>query len=249
MFHKHSLRAAAALGFTLGFLVAVPVAASEWRLALGGWDYDLQGHYNDGVRDRDFQRDLAVRPRDRASVSIDYRWREGRPDLSLAYTQIGARGRSQESVPVGIGPIPLGSVGTTVDSVSDFTDFEIAARWSLSQASWRLSPGLVLKRLAGELRITEDDVEVSRQDTEIWFPQPLLRLDGQPAPWLRFNASVQGIAYDGDRAQEWQSSAELTVGALLIQAGWQEKRYRIRDDDSDLEARLRGPVFRLGLNF
>lgn len=241
-------RALCTLGAFLA-LSASAVSAAELRAAFGGWDYDLQGHYNDSNRDRDFQRDLAVRPRDRASVSLDYQWRAGRPDLSFAYTQIGARGRSAENVPVGIGPIPIGTAGTTVDSLSDFTDIEIAARWPLSRGDWRLSPGVVLKRLAGELRITENDVDVSRQDIEVWFPQPLLRLDGRLASWLRFNASVQGIAYDGDRAQEWQSSAEITVGALLVQGGWQEKRYRIRDDDSDLDAHLRGPVFRLGLDF
>lgn len=236
------------LGF-MCLLFASAVSASELRLALGGWDYELSGHYNDSNRDRDFERDLAVRPRDQASVSLDYQWREGRPDLSFAYAQIGARGRSQETVPIGIDPIPIGTTGTTVDSASDFTDFEITARWPLSRGTWRLSPGVALKRLAGDLRITENDVEVSRQDTEVWFPQPLLRLDGRPARWLRLSASVQGIAYDGDRAQEWQVSTEVTLAALLVQAGWQEKRYRIQDDDSELDARLRGPVFRVGLSF
>lgn len=233
---------AALLGLSTGAAVA-----SEVRVGLGGWDYELSGHYNDSLRNRDFERDLAVRPKDQASISLEYQWREGRPDLSFAYSQMGARGRSTESVPVVIGPIPIGTAVTTVDSASDFTDLEFAARWPLSRGTWRWSPGLVIKRLTGEIRVTEEDVEVSRQDTDVWFPQPLLRLDGQPTSWLHLSASVQGIAYDGNSAQEWQSSAEITVGALLIQAGWQEKRYRLRDEDSDLAARLRGPVFRLGL--
>lgn len=236
-------------GFIALLLMTASASASEVRLGLGGWDYDLSGHYNDRLRDRDFERDLAVQPRDQASISLDYEWGEGRPDLAAAFVQIGARGRSQESVPVGIGPIVIGSTPATLESVGDFNDLEFSARWPLSRGSLRFSPGLVLKHLKGQIQVFEDDVEVSRQDADVWVPQPLVRLDWTPSRYFRVSASVQGIAYDGDRAQEWQSSAELTLGALLVQAGWQEKRYRIRDDDSELDARLRGPLFRAGLSF
>ena len=239
---------------TLGVLLLLalktgPVSASELRLALGGWDYDLSGQYNDSLRDRDLERDLAVRPRDQGSVSLDYEWRDGRPDLAAAFVQIGARGRSQENVPVGIGPVPIGSASTTLDSVGDFTDLEFSARWPLSRGALRFSPGLVLKHLGGEIQVFEDGVEVSRQDVDVWFPQPLARLDWKPSRYVRINTSAQGIAYDGDHAVEWQASAELALGVLLVQAGWQEKSYRVHDDDSELDVQLRGPVFRVGLSF
>lgn len=230
-------------------LMTVSAPASELRLGLGGWDYDLSGQYNDRLRDRDFERDLAVRPREQTSISLDYKWREGRPDLAAAFVQFGARGRSQESVPVGIGPIVIGSTPATLESIGDFNDLEFSARWPLSRGALRFSPGLVLKHLAGQIQVFENDIEVSRQDVDVWVPQPLARLDWAPTPYFRVSASVQGIAYDGDRAQEWQSSAELALGHLLVQAGWQEKRYRVEDDDSELEARLRGPLFRVGVSF
>lgn len=236
------------LRFTVLALAWLPAVAAELRLSVGSWQPDVQGHYRDNDSAYDFERDLAVRARKQGHVALEIQRKTG-ADVALAYTRIATRGRNTVSSGVPTLPLLSGSGTTTLDSTADFDDLELLARWPLSRGTLRVSPGVAIKHLEGQVLIFESGTEVSRDDVDVWFPELHLHADWRPWPALRFSAGVQGLAYDGDRAREWQALADVTLGALRIEGGWQEKRYDLRDGDNELHARLRGPLFRAGFAF
>lgn len=229
----------------LGF--APVLQAAEFRAVAGHWRYDLTGQVTDRGQTYDFERDLGLRPSGRRSLLLDYDTKAGWPDFAVSYSQFGAQGERSETGTVGIGPIPIGSETRRLAADADFDDFDLTARLPLRLGSASLSLGLTVKRLRGELVIDDSEEPAPRrQNYDEIFPELHAQLRW---PWSRFltlAATLQGIEYRGSAASEYRAALELRLGRLLLEGGWQEKRYEITLDNYRLDSRLNGALLRAG---
>jgi hypothetical protein len=235
-----SMTAGAAL--LLGALFAPRAGASEFHATLGGWGYHFSGNVDDRGRRYDFQDDLELEPRRRRSAALEFDTRPGWwPDFAAGYTQIGADGDHVESTG---GPIP----GTrTITTSARFDAWDLVARYPFRLGPLCASAGVALQQLRGDLVIVDSDDSITRREhyDEV-FPQLHAQLRWRLGP-LALVAAGQGIAYDGSRALEWRGVAEFrAMEPLLVEFGWQEKRYDISLTDYALDARVRGALVRIG---
>lgn len=229
---------------------ALPSAASaEFRVGLGGWRYDLSGFVVDQGKTYDFERDLGLEASGRRSLSLELDTKAGWPDFAAGFTQLGAHGVHEETMAGGlIGPIPLPGTTRTVVSDSDFDDLDLTARVPLRWGAATVSLGLTVKRLRGQIVIDDSEEPAPRrQDYDETFPQLHAQLRWPITSFLALTGGAQGIAYEGSRATELRATAELRLlKRLLVEAGWQQKRYQISVDDYRLDAKLDGVLLRFG---
>lgn len=227
----------------LALLAAVPAQAAELRASLGSWGYHFKGYVVDGGTRYDFREDLKLEPRRRRSAALEYDTPKGWwPDLAASFTQMGARGDHTQTVTL---PLP----GTrTIETDADFDNYEIVARYPVRFGPLRVSAGVAVQQLKGELVIADSDqAEPSRERYDETFPMPHLQLR-LPGSVFALAATAQGIEYDGSRALEWRALVEARfLEPLHLEFGWQHKRYEIELSDYALDTRISGVLLRVGL--
>jgi hypothetical protein len=245
------MRLCAALTLVAASLPMV-AAAGELRVVAGQWNHEVSGSVTDQGERLNFQDDLGLKTQRHGSTQFEYRGAGGLwPDWALAFTQVGARGRYEETHTLFVGPIPVGSETVRRDTDGRFDDLELVLRYPLGGRNSALSAGLTLKHLKGEILIFEDDREDRREQYDEIFP--LLHLQARRPflrPWLALSGSLQGLRYQDNAAREWRVAAEAQLfSRLLLELGWQEKRYRIDAGSYALDARFAGPLIRGGWMF
>jgi len=228
-------------------LAAAPAAALDWSAAAEGWNHGADGYVDDQGDRLDFDDDLAVRTVPRARYSLELAGAAGAwPDWAASATHFGGRGRRVVEGVTVFGPIEL-APGATLRSRAVFADQDLAVRWPWRCGAWRCAAGVALKHLDGEVVISDDEGQNTRQPYDEWFPQLHLDLRRRFTAGVMLAARAQGAAWDGALAGEWQVGAELGwFRPLYVRAAWMEKRYRIEAGGDRLDARLAGPLLGLG---
>ena len=224
-------------------------AAAEFRIGVGSWDYELSGNANDRGREYDFRDDLELQTSGRRSLLVELETGPGGwPDFAASYTQMGAAGQHTETfTPLGPLGVPLPPVTQDIVASADFDDYEITARWPWTWGKVHWGGGLTLRRLTGTVVIEDSEqTDSTHEDYDVVLPQLHLRARWPLGKRLALSAAGYGVEYDGSRAVEWRAGAELRLKALLLEAGWQEKRYVIDVDDFRLDAQLDGALLRAG---
>jgi len=124
-------------------------------------------------------------------------------------------------------------------------------RWPVRLGRFTLSPGLALQGLNGEVTVDDrGNNTLSRQKVDVVFPQIHGELRWQPYPRFGLSAVVQAISSGDQSAAEYRVVAGWQVlGPLLLQLGWQGKRYDLQQTNSEIHARLNGALFQAGLIF
>jgi len=227
----------------LGALCAPRAEAAEFRALLGGWGYHFDGAVDDRGTRYDFRDDLELSPRRRRSLSLELDTRPGWwPDFAAGWSQMGADGHHTETTV--IGPVTTTRVITTD---AGFDSYDLIARYPFKLGPLRAAAGLAVQQLRGDILINDsNDPAPRRERYDEVFPQLHAQLRWRLGP-LALVAAGQGIEYDGSKAVEWRAGAELRfMQPLLIEFGWQEKRYEVSLTDYTLDARLRGALFRVG---
>ena len=240
------LAALAALGWS-----APGVAAPEFRATYGSWRYDLSGTVTDRSRTYDLQNDLALESSGRRSVLIEWDTGPGWwPDWSASFSQLGASGyREYQSFGLDIFGNPFAQ-DQTITASADFDDFDLTARYPFRLGALDLAAGVSAKKLRGEVLIDDTgNPPASRQSYDETVPEIFASLRLPLGKALALAGSAQGIEAGGNSALEWRAGAELRLAAVLLEAGWQEKRYDLKLDDYALDARLDGAFARIGLVF
>ena len=231
-------------GAALVLVLCAPAAyATEFRATLGGWGYHFDGKVDDRGTRYDFQDDLELQPRRRRSAAIEFDTGKGWwPDFAASASQLGADGHHTETTTVG--PITDTRVITTD---ARFDNYDLVARYPFRLGPLRASAGLALEHLRGEIRIEDSaDARVRQERYDEVFPQLHAQLRWRVAGMVLV-ATGQGVEYDGSRALEWRANAEIRwLQPLLVEFGWQEKRYRIDLTEYSLDARVSGALVRIG---
>lgn len=226
-------------------------AAPEFRAGYGTWQYDISGTVRDGDRTYDLQQDLELDGAGRRNVVVEWdtptRWL---PNFALSLSQMGGSGEAEyQTVSLDVLGNPLVQ-DETIRASADFDDLDVTLRYPFGLGPVTAAAGLTIKRLRGEVLIDDSgNPPRSRQDYDETVPQLHGQLRWPLRRWLGVNATAQGISYDGNRALEWRAGAELMLGPLLVEAGWQAKRYEVNLADYALDARLDGAVARVGFVF
>jgi hypothetical protein len=225
-------------------------AAAELRIGVGRWDYDLAGSATDQGRHYDFERDLELQAGGRSTLLVELDPPRG-PNWAFSYARMGAGGDHTETTVI-TGPlgIPITTVSREVTTAADFDDYELSARWPWTWGTLRWAGGLTLRRLAGTVLIDDSaEAEPTRESYDEILPQLHARVRWPLGGRLSLLAAGYGMEYDGNRAVEWRAGAELRFGALLLEGGWQQKRYVIDVEDFRLDATLDGALLRAGFVF
>ncbi len=236
--------------FVLALLFCATATAGPLRFGAGLWDYEVTGNdVDNGVR-RDFQSDLAVQPTAKMRLALEFDWRDAWfPDLAATYSEFGGEGNVAGET--GDGLLGLGGGSAGVETRAELRNMDITLRWPLAIGAVTFSPGLSLQKLDGEVTI-EDPANNShtRQELDEIFPQLHGELRWEPTDWASLSGVVQAIASGDQAANEYRIMAGVNLfSALRIEAGWQQKRYDLKQDDFELHARLRGLLFQAGLTF
>ncbi len=232
-------------------LFCAPVQAGPLRFSAGLWDYKVTGSDVDNGRRRDFQSDLAVQPAGHLRIAAEFDWRESwYPDLAASYSEFGGDGNTTATPGAG-GFLGLGSSSSVVTTKAELRDLDITVRWPLPLGPFTFSPGLSLQSLNGEVEI--DDAAnntLTRQIVDQIFPQFHGELRWEPSEYFSLSGVVQAISDGEQAASEYRVLAGLQgLGPLLLQVGWQEKRYDLKQPGFEIHARLRGLLFQAGLIF
>ena len=232
----------------LAVLCLLPqLASAEFRAGFGPWSYDLKGHVTDNDKTYDFERDLELQAAGRGSVLLAWDTGAGAPDWSVGYARFGATGHHVETVTV-LFPPPPSMQTVTIDTSADLRDYDVTMSWPVHAGNLALSLGLTLKRLSGEIVI--DDTSNPPPSHE-QYGQTFLQLHvGMRLPLgsaFALTGAAQGASYGGNRATEWRLGAELKLFThLLLEAGFEAKRYKIDVNNYKLDARLGGALLRAG---
>lgn len=224
-------------------VVCSAAEAAEFRALLGGWGYHLTGNVNDRGTRYDFEDQLELAPRGRRSASLEFDTPRGWwPNFAASYTQLGADGDHVETVTVG--PV---TTTRTITTDADFDGWDLVARYPFRLGPLRGAAGVGVQQLRGEILIEDsEDPAPRRERYDEVFPQLHAQLRWRLGPMVLM-ATGQGVEYDGSRALEWRAGAEFRfLEPLLLEVGFQEKRYEIELTDYALDARLRGALVRVG---
>jgi hypothetical protein len=239
---RHRMLAAVA-AIALVTLAPLPARAAELRTTLGSWGYHFKGDVVDNGTRYDFRDDLELEAHRRRSLAMEYDTPKGWwPDFAASFTQMGARGDHAETVTL---PLP----GTrTIATDADFDNYEIVARYPMRFGPLRVSAGVAIQQLKGELVIEDSEqAQPGRERYDETFPLPHVQVRLH-SPVFALVTTAQGISYDGNRALEWRALVEARfLEPLQLEVGWQEKRYEIDLADYALDTRLSGVLVRVGL--
>jgi hypothetical protein len=229
--------------------LALPAAAQAEQFYLGysDWNYKVSGEYQSGGTAYDLSNGFEARRSSRALYRL--RWDTGpgwwRPDLAASYGRIQVSGHRTISRGIGIGPIPP-QTDSTAFVYADVHDLDATARWPLQLGWGRLSAGVTLKQLKGDVQITDSAAtpQQTRQPVNALFPLLHTFLEVPIGSRLRIGAGGDWIAGRGDTADSIVAMARLKlIGPLDLTGGWQRKRYKVHTDNYLLDTRLQGWQF------
>ena len=228
----------------LALLLAAPAAATEFRATAGVWRYDIGGTVTDRGESYDLQEELEMRPSGRRSWAIEWDTPKGPfPDLAVAYSRIGGTGYHEETVTV----FPLPPQTESIAASADFDDYELTARYPFGTEAFRFALGVTVKKFDGEVLIDDStNPPPSRQQYDETVPLAHGQLRMALGKRFAIAATAQGASADGNSATEWRALAQLRLEPLIVEAGWQEKRYELNLDGRALDARLDGGLVRIG---
>jgi hypothetical protein len=241
----HPLAAVAVLAWC-----APLAAAPEFRAGYGHWRYALSGTVTDPNRTYDLQDDLALETSGRRSILVEWDTPAGWfPDLSASFAQLGASGYREETfVELDLLGNPLGTQTESIAAFAEFDDFDLTARYPFGLGPLALSAGVTVKRLRGSVLIDDSrQSEPSYQSYDETVPQLHAGLRWPLGRWLTLVAAAQGIRAGDSSALEWRGGAELRLGVVLLEGGYQVKRYDIDVGDYALDATVDGALLRAGL--
>lgn len=234
----------------LAALCCLPqLARAEFRADFGAWRYDLSGQVTDGGNTYDFDRNLELKPSGRSSAHLAWETGPGAwPDWSASYAKFGATGHHVETFTVTNPPLPPVQQTVTIDATADLSDYDVAMSWPVHAGSLATGLGLAVKRLSGVVVIDDSSNPPPRHEHySETFPELYLGLRLPLGSALALTGAAQGVSYGGNRAFEWRAGAELRLFThLLLEAGYQVKRYKIDLDNYKLDARLSGALVRAG---
>jgi outer membrane protein len=234
-------------------LLASSAATAEFRAGIGAWRYDLTGTVTDRGQTYDFERDLEIQASGRRSVLIEWDTGPGLwPDLAVSLSALGAAGRHEETFTLfDLLGNPVGSQTESVSAAADFDDYDLTARYPFDWGALRFAVGLTAKRLRGTVLIDDSsNPPPSQQNYDETIPEVHAQVRVPLGKAFVLGASAQGIEAGGSSALEWRAALELRLLApLLVEVGWQEKRYNIQLDSYALDARLGGALLRAGFFF
>ena len=228
-----------------------PLCAAQSSLSalVGGWGYDIKGEITNGGT-LDFERDLALRATGRFSAALAYRpagagWL---PALALDYQRVAAEGmQTIPGVADGSAAEPLFDglgvgAGTRVRDSADLRDVQLNARWGYDLSTLRLSGGLTLVWLDGPVVVADADSGESRtQDISQLFPLLSIAAEWQPLPSVSLTLRGDYAEYEENKAQGLEGTVLWKLlGPVGLEAGYRQRRYRVKDGGNDIDARLLG---------
>jgi outer membrane protein len=240
-------RAATVLLVAMGAMQAAAADAAEFRAVLGGWGYHITGTTLTDGQSYDLERDLQLHGSRRRSGLIEYDTPRGWiPDVAVGYSQLGASGSRSSSMTIGGIPLPPGTQSVTASA--DFDDYDLTLRYPYRWGPVCFMGGLTVKHLAGEVDIDDStQPEPSHQSYDEFVPMLHAGMRWRLGSLLTLVGAGQGISAGDSRAIDWRATAEVRVLApLLVEVGWQQKRYDIQVEDYALDATLEGLLVRIG---
>lgn len=237
--------------FLLLTLLASPAAAAELRAGYGNWRYDLSGTVTEGGRTYDLRSDFDVKARGRDAWFLEWDTPAGPwPDIGLAFNEFGADGRQDRTFQVfDLLGQPVGTQTESLATTAEFEDLEFTARYPFMLGPVRVALGLSIKKIEGEVLIEDSTASPTRnrQSYDETIPELHAQLRLPLGKAVALTTTGQGISGDGDRALEWRAALELrALAPLLLEAGWQHKRYELNLDSRSLDARFDGALLRGG---
>ena len=211
---------------------------SAVHVFIGGWAYDITGTATNTQR-FDFKDDLNLKVTDRKTYAVGYTpaglgWV---PAMEFDYVNIAADGMQT----VTIGLLGVG-ISTVVDDRTDIDDYELALRWPLQRGDFTFSGGLTVVALNGVVVLADADTgEQQTQKVNEIFPRPGLAITWQPLPSLRLLVSGDYVKYKDNRADALEARVLWKcLGPIGLEAGYRQRRYKIRDPMNELDARVAG---------
>jgi outer membrane protein len=231
---------------------SAPAAAAEFRAGYGGWRYDITGTVTDRDRVYDLQQDLALETAGRRSILVEWDTPSGWwPDLAVSFSDLGASGEAAyQTLTFDLLGNPIGTEDQTIHATASFDDYDVTLRYPFAVGAATYTAGVTVKKLRGTVVIDDSgNPPPSRQAYDETVPQVHAGLRWALGKRFAVLATAQGIQAGGNSALEWRAGAEVRLGPLLVEAGWQEKRYDIALDDYALDARLGGALARIGFVF
>ncbi|HUR39957.1 MAG TPA: hypothetical protein VM240_02210 [Verrucomicrobiae bacterium] len=231
--------------------ITTQTPAAEFRASYGDWRYDLSGTVTDRGRTYDLREDFGAEPRGRRTWALEWDTPKGPwPDVAVGFTQIGAAGAQERSFTVfDLLGQPVGTETASLAATADFDDVEATLRYPFKLGTARAALGVSVKKIKGELVIEDSTASppTSRQSYDETVPEVHAQLRVPFGKILALSTSAQGISAGGNRALEWKAMLEVRwLAPLLLEAGWQEKRYELNLDGRALDARFDGALLRAG---
>lgn len=228
----------------LALLVSLPAAATEFRATAGVWRYDLSGTVTDRGRTYDLQGDLEMQASGRRTWSLEWDTPEGWwPDLAVSFAQLGASGRHEYSVTA----FPLPPQPETIVASADFDDLEATARYPFELGALRVALGVTVKKFEGTVFIDDSgNPPASRQEYDETVPEAHVHLRLPLGARFALAGAAQGASGGGNSASEWRAVAELRLEPMIVEAGYQQKRYELNLDGRAIDASLDGVMARIG---
>ena len=232
---------------------AAQAQAGELRATYGSWAFDIAGTATENGNVYDFQKNLNAHST--AKHSLGLAWDTGpgwwHPDLAIDDSAIGAGGTNTSThlVQVLPPPAPPNMVTSTVSVDASFSDQDFVARYPWGWGPLQLASGIAVKHMRGTVVIVDSSQsQPERGDYNETFPELHAQARWPLGRWLTLTAVGQGIEYQGRSAMEWHVGAEMPgLAPLLLEAGWQQKRYNIHVNGDALDASLDGVLLRAGV--
>jgi hypothetical protein len=229
----------------LALCAGSPAGAAEFRAVLGGWGYHITGTTVANGQPYDLKDDLELHGSRRRSALVEFDTPRGWwPDIAASYSQLGATGSQSGTFAVG----PLPPTSRTIRASGRFDDLDLTLRYPWRWAGLRFSAGVMAKRLNGDIDIDDSaQAQPSHQSYDEILPLLQAGVRWRVGSMLTLAAQGQGIESGGNRALEWRTSAEIRVmEPLLVEFGWQQKRYDIDVGNYALDAAVKGMLLRIG---
>lgn len=230
-------------------VLSAPAASASWRFGVEAWDLEVSGEAEDDSGRVDFAQ-LGLSSPTRVQWLLERRAASGSwwPDLALRHSGIEARGRQVVDTSITLGDLVLVPGESTAETEADFDDLALHLSYPLLGRDTRLSAGLAVKRLDGELVIREVESDnADRETVDQTFPLGLLAFYWPLHPRLQLGAEALYVEYRDDALYELQVQALVPLTRRLdLVAGWQRKDYRLRNREYRLDAEADG--LRLGLS-
>lgn len=225
-------------------LSAPAMATDQFYLGYSYWHYKVSGAYQDSNSNFDLGNDFSASNSSRALYRL--RWDTGPgwwiPDLAASFGRIEVSGEKNISSSAVIGPIPI-QINSTANVHTNVRDLDVTARWPWQFGWGRLSLGITGKQLRGNILVTDSAATPPQTNESInaLFPMAHAFLEIPIGSRLRIGIGGDWAALDGNEADNLMAMARLKViGPLDLTAGWQSKRYKVREDDYTLDSRLQG---------